>query len=551
MAKFLGSLMLCLLLASFAFANEARDFPPGTGPVNNDLTVPVMPGFEDIISWIVGPNMPTARYGAVSGWVAGWVYFAHGGVSNAPPFCTNVCERYNATTGIWQNRAPAPTPRRMVGAGRVQSSAYLHSVGGLDNAGMTVGTYERYHMSTDTWVTLASCTPRWAHGAAALPGNFVYVFGGSDAAVNQSCQMYDPVANAWFDVADLPEPRGWCAGATLNGKVYCIGGAGANTMFEYDPVPGTWEAKAPMPANRSCHWAVADCTANVIKVFGGATSTTPTPDVLVWSPNPSPLGTWTTETPMPGPRLWPCVGGDDTRTFFVMGGFDGSAICNQSWIGEEVDPPSVTVTLVPVSPPIIIPPLGGRFEWIITIHNGELTPQTLDIWTEVTGPSTPAGWGPKFDVVMSPGATISRQFRQRILGEEPPGAYTYTAKIGDHPSVVWDSDSFPFWKAAAGADGWAIGQSTTATPTEYAVRGASPNPFNPITTLSFALPQAGSAKLSVYNVAGREVATLVNGWRDAGNHEITFDATGLASGLYIYQLSAGDFHATGKMMLTK
>ncbi|HEX7343567.1 MAG TPA: T9SS type A sorting domain-containing protein, partial [bacterium] len=83
------------------------------------------------------------------------------------------------------------------------------------------------------------------------------------------------------------------------------------------------------------------------------------------------------------------------------------------------------------------------------------------------------------------------------------------------------------------------------------VRGASPNPFNPTTTLSFELPQAGSVKLSVYNVTGREVATLVNGWRDAGNHEVTFDATGLASGLYVYQLTAGDFHAIGKMMLLK
>jgi hypothetical protein len=216
--------------------------------------------------------------------------------------------------------------------------------------------------------------------------------------------------------------------------------------------------------------------------------------------------------------------------------------------------PNVTVTLLPVNPPIIIPPTGGSFDWDITMHNGETTPQTLDVWTIITlpGGSTRPGWGPYLNLNMVAGQTINRIRTQNISDRYPPGAYTYTANIGDHPSVIWDSDSFPFTKAAAGDDGWARNESSVGlTPAEYALRGAIPNPFNPTTTLSFALPQAGSVKLSVYNVTGREVATLVNGWRDAGNHEVTFDATGLASGLYVYQLTAGDFHATSKMMLMK
>jgi hypothetical protein len=223
-------------------------------------------------------------------------------------------------------------------------------------------------------------------------------------------------------------------------------------------------------------------------------------------------------------------------------------------ISGAVIPPNVTVTLLPVNPPIIIPPTGGSFDWDITMHNGETTPQTLDVWTIITlpGGSTRPGWGPYLNLNMVAGQTINRIRTQNISDRYPPGAYTYTANIGDHPSVIWDSDSFPFTKAAAGDDGWARNESSVGlTPAEYALRGAIPNPFNPTTTLSFELPQAGSVKLSVYNVTGREVATLVNGWRDAGNHEVTFDATGLASGLYVYQLTAGDFHATSKMMLMK
>jgi hypothetical protein len=57
--------------------------------------------------------------------------------------------------------------------------------------------------------------------------------------------------------------------------------------------------------------------------------------------------------------------------------------------------------------------------------------------------------------------------------------------------------------------------------------------------------------LSVYDVNGRLVETLVNGHRSAGVHDVTFDASSLSSGVYLYRLEAGDFNATGKMILMK
>jgi len=222
--------------------------------------------------------------------------------------------------------------------------------------------------------------------------------------------------------------------------------------------------------------------------------------------------------------------------------------------GPPITVPNVTVILLPVNPPIIIPPQGGPFDWDITLHNGEATPQTFDVWTTITLPSggIRPGWGPYLNLTMAAGQTINRIRTQNISDRYPPGAYTYTAKVGVHPNTVWDSDSFPWTKAAAGEDGWANGEtSTRLIPTEYAMYGATPNPFNPTTTLGYALPQAGQVKLTVYNVSGQQVATLVNGWRDAGIHEVTFDASGLASGLYVYQLTAGEFHAIGKMVMTK
>ncbi|HDH58030.1 MAG TPA: T9SS type A sorting domain-containing protein, partial [Bacteroidetes bacterium] len=69
--------------------------------------------------------------------------------------------------------------------------------------------------------------------------------------------------------------------------------------------------------------------------------------------------------------------------------------------------------------------------------------------------------------------------------------------------------------------------------------------------LSYKLQDASIVNLSVYDISGRKVAELVNGWRDAGVHKVTFDSSGLASGVYIYRIHAGDFSATGKMVLMK
>ncbi len=78
-----------------------------------------------------------------------------------------------------------------------------------------------------------------------------------------------------------------------------------------------------------------------------------------------------------------------------------------------------------------------------------------------------------------------------------------------------------------------------------------PNPFNPTTTIQYQLPKAGNVTIRVYDILGNEVATLVNGEKPAGVYETKFNASNLSSGLYIYQLKAGNFMQTKKMMLLK
>ncbi|RJP76345.1 MAG: M6 family metalloprotease domain-containing protein [Candidatus Zixiibacteriota bacterium] len=93
--------------------------------------------------------------------------------------------------------------------------------------------------------------------------------------------------------------------------------------------------------------------------------------------------------------------------------------------------------------------------------------------------------------------------------------------------------------------------SAAAAPADFRLLGAHPNPFNPETAIGYRLPAPGLITLRVYDTAGRVVTTLVNGWRDAGAHEVTFDGAGLASGVYLVRLEAGDFTQTQKIVLLK
>ncbi|MEO8665523.1 MAG: choice-of-anchor B family protein [Ignavibacteria bacterium] len=98
------------------------------------------------------------------------------------------------------------------------------------------------------------------------------------------------------------------------------------------------------------------------------------------------------------------------------------------------------------------------------------------------------------------------------------------------------------------------GTVNNIVPDNYFLDQNRPNPFNPATNIKFSIPENGNVKMSIYNLAGQQVAELLNDRRDAGNYEITFDANnyGLSSGVYFYTLSVGNqFRETKKMILIK
>ena len=120
------------------------------------------------------------------------------------------------------------------------------------------------------------------------------------------------------------------------------------------------------------------------------------------------------------------------------------------------------------------------------------------------------------------------------------------------------SDSFVFAGTASGV--WKrplsemitdVQPSSRELPTPYKMSQNYPNPFNPTTTINYQLPTQVHVTFKLFDVLGREVATLVNGVEEAGYKSVNFDASKLPSGVYFYRLQAGSFVRTNKMLLIK
>jgi hypothetical protein len=231
--------------------------------------------------------------------------------------------------------------------------------------------------------------------------------------------------------------------------------------------------------------------------------------------------------------------------------------------------PDVVVTLTPYGIPIQIPAVGGSFNYNILVENVGTSAVTGQVWCDavipggsVVGPLL----GPVIVSNLPPGFIGDRDRTQEVPGRAPAGSYTYNCYIGAYPSTIWSQDSFNFDKLSTGDgavieawnnygesfDDWfGTGTDDSVIPDVYSLSQNYPNPFNPLTTISFGLPEASHVRLAVYDLLGRQVALLVNGQREAGMHEASFDASQLASGLYIYRIEAGEFISVKKMILMK
>jgi predicted GH43/DUF377 family glycosyl hydrolase len=149
-----------------------------------------------------------------------------------------------------------------------------------------------------------------------------------------------------------------------------------------------------------------------------------------------------------------------------------------------------------------------------------------------------------------------------------PGLLQWDGDYIEPGTVMLEGDSLRMWYAGSRSPAssylWRIGHATApliptglfeiediVSPDGYVLRQNYPNPFNPSTTIEFTLPKSDFVELKVFNILGKEVSTLVSNKLNQGNHTYQFDGKNLASGIYYYQLVAGDYREVKKMILLR
>ena len=188
---------------------------------------------------------------------------------------------------------------------------------------------------------------------------------------------------------------------------------------------------------------------------------------------------------------------------------------------------------------------------IILGNQGNTTPATnitasltaIDTVAFVRAESDPA-YG---DISVGQTDTTSGFYRIRFHDIEPDTAYAYfKLDIASEGHLFW-TDTFSVFVRREG-----VGiHSESRIPREYSLYQNYPNPFNPITTIRYELPKRSEVQIMIYDLLGRRVTTLVSENQDAGYKSIQWDASNVSSGMYFYQIRAGEFVQTRKMVLLK
>jgi hypothetical protein len=148
------------------------------------------------------------------------------------------------------------------------------------------------------------------------------------------------------------------------------------------------------------------------------------------------------------------------------------------------------------------------------------------------------------DLIPGAGTTLQQHHYEWTDTKVTDGNYNYRLRLVDLSGTNTYSNAITVTvSGVTGVNG--------SLPTEFALQQNYPNPFNPTTVISYQLPVASYVTLKVYDMLGREVATLMNGAQDAGYKSVEFSAANLPSGIYTYKLTAGTFVEVKKMLMIK
>jgi hypothetical protein len=392
----------------------------------------------------------------------------------------------------------------------------------------------------------------WGHASVVL-GDTIYVAGGSSSgAPSTSFYKYSISANVWTVGTGTPVPKSGGDLVACRNKLYYIGGGntavatGTAETFVYEPATGMWSVLADIPTPVTGN--VAECYRDslIYSMMGGWN----TYETLIQVYNVN-TNTWSQATQIStgnGRRSF--AGGLLGNKLFVCAGFSGS-FRNDFWVGtiNPANPLQITwqqrtniavATSRPGGTAIM-----GKFYVIMGEINGGSGNDSVAIWDTTTSTWSYRDGKPIRTNNLYGAISASITYCQGV-----PGVKIWCAGGSIQGQTTRPLDVFAD-TCLLNCTGPLTGINTNNMPVQFSLKQNYPNPFNPQTKISFDIPKGSNVKLTITDILGKEMFVLLNEFRQAGAHEVVFDGSTSASGVYFYKIETRDFTDSKKMVLIK
>jgi hypothetical protein len=525
-------------------------------------------------------------------------FFSQAGTGSGAVFANNVA-RYNPNSGTWDNLGVGVTS-----SGGGFAAVYALAVSGnevyvggfFDQAGgVSANNVARFNVGTNSWRTLGTGTQSGVGGvvyALAVSGNEVYVGGffsqagtGSGAVFANNVALFsagswralgtgtqngvdrevralavsgnDVYVGGFFNRAGgvpstfiarfIPTPPNAAAtqSVTSDGLVcfsptgVCINftdvsGSGTCTVERYDTPPSNVAFSSSAPTNVSQYYFIITAAGFSFTQAELRFNRTQIPNAGIG--NPQTVNVYRRPTPGSGtfsllPNTFDPSAPDEVRATttsfseFILG-------------SNDPDNP-LPVELSAFTG--VATPTGVRLQWTT---QSEQNNAGFEVRRKTAGEDFVTIASYRFDPSLRGKGTTSSTTTYSFVDATVEAGKTYTYRLR---SVDYDGTIHDYAQTVSVE----VREPVQARVYEYALEQNYPNPFNPTTTIRYSLRDLGRVSLRVYDVMGREVMVLVDGVQGAGEYSVVVDATGLSSGVYVYQLRAGGYVFTRKMMLVK
>jgi len=382
--------------------------------------------------------------------------------------------------------------------------------------------------------------------ASCVLGDTLYVAGGDGTGLpSTTFYKYAISSNTWTTGVSMPGAK--CGGdlCAANGKIFYIGGGSAsNTVgtaeqYKYTPSTGSWTTITPIPTPTTGNVAETYNDTIIYCMMGGWSTYLTTIQVYYVNSN-----TWTTATAFGGPGRRSFAGGILGNNIFVACGYNGTYL--SSFYKGVINPANpLTITWTSMT---------NNIQWTASRAGGTAIAGKFYVCPGDTGTGVASSMIGVFDTTAGTwsyvggdpfvnsnywGIMSASIVHNGVKIWRPAGSLAATTR----PLVVFADTCFIYITG--------ISNNNNSIPNNYILKQNYPNPFNPVTKISFDIPKTGLVTLKVYDVLGKEIATIVNEVKNAGSYLVDFNGTSLSSGVYFYKLESNGFTAVKKMMLIK